>query len=313
MTDRWLDMVDANEAGRRIFFRPGVPRPEDGPVNGVDIFLGTQGPFRQLIENYSAVAWMLLRRFRAEVTSSAPDERLEELLQKAESYMKDVPPDDSDLASDLVVCPRMRLDGRLIRTTILEARFGPSRELTQDELRVHLVIPADEEAAAFFREQASAAEHGQQTVPKRRLMTGHRTDQASKTVLYSLLNECKQSPEQGELHGFGAASKVGTLFLLCFSMAPWACTADLGVDTPEVAVRCQNDGQCPQGSACDIIAGLCVAITKQCLSFARVCGHPTRSHHGLFRPAGERPRRDEVSFHPLLVFGGSEEPIAVTA
>ncbi len=44
-----------------------------------------------MIENFSAVGWMFLRRIRGEVADSGPDERLQELLERAEAYMKDVP------------------------------------------------------------------------------------------------------------------------------------------------------------------------------------------------------------------------------
>jgi len=35
------------------------------------------------------------------------------------------------------------------------ARFGSTREVTLDELRVELVFPADDAAAAFFRRAAA--------------------------------------------------------------------------------------------------------------------------------------------------------------
>src|SRR5262249_10503383 len=56
--DRWWQLVDANAAGHRMF-----PHAGDGPLNCVDAFLGP-GPFRELIDNYSAVAWTFLRRMR---------------------------------------------------------------------------------------------------------------------------------------------------------------------------------------------------------------------------------------------------------
>lgn len=150
--DRWWDLVDANAAGRRMF-----PNASNGPINCVDAFL-RPGPFRELIENYSAMAWTFLRRMRIEVANAGPDKRLRDLLERAENYMKGVPPSEEDLSSELVVCPRLRIGDRVIRTVSMVARFGTAREVTLDELRVELIFPADAEAEAFFRRSAEAAQ-----------------------------------------------------------------------------------------------------------------------------------------------------------
>ena len=149
--NRWWELVDANAAGRRIF-----PVTGDGPISLVDAFLGP-GPMREMIDNFSAVGWMFLRRMRREVADSGPDERLRELLERAEAYMKDVPIDVESPGSELVVCPHLRIGGQVIKTASMVARFGTAREVTLDELRVELVFPGDEEAEAFFRHSAQAA------------------------------------------------------------------------------------------------------------------------------------------------------------
>ncbi len=146
--NRWWDLIDANAAGRRIFLQNG-----DGPINLVDAILGP-GPMREMIENFSAVGWMFLRRMRREVADSGPDERLQELLERAEAYMKDVPFDIQGPGSELVVCPHLRIGDQVIRTVGIVARFGTAREVTLDELRVELVFPRDEEAEAFFKQNA---------------------------------------------------------------------------------------------------------------------------------------------------------------
>lgn len=151
VVNRWWDVVGANPAGLRLF-----PPAGDGPVNAVDAFLGP-GPFRDMIENFSAVAWVFLRRLRRDVANAGPDERLQELLERAESYMAAVPPGDDDPGSELVVCPRLRVGDRLIRTVSMVARFGNAREVTLDELRVELIFPGDAEAEAFFRQGAGQA------------------------------------------------------------------------------------------------------------------------------------------------------------
>ena len=149
--DRWWDLIDANAAGRRLF-----PQTVEGPFNFVDGFLGP-GPMREMIENFSAVGWIGLRRLRREVADSGPDERLRELLERAEAYMKDIPADTEHPGSELVVCPHFRIGDQVIKTVSMVARFGTAREVTLDELRVELVFPRDEEGEAFFRHSAEAA------------------------------------------------------------------------------------------------------------------------------------------------------------
>lgn len=147
--NRWWELIDANAAGRRIF-----PQTGDGPINLVDAILGP-GPLREMIENFSAVGWMFLRRMRREVADSGPDARLHELLERAEAYMKDVPANvGGGPGSELVVCPHFRIGDQVIKTVGIVARFGTAREVTLDELRVELVFPLDEEAEAFFRHSA---------------------------------------------------------------------------------------------------------------------------------------------------------------
>lgn len=138
--NRWWELVDSNEAGRRFF-----PQIGDGPFNLVDAFM-KPGPTRESIANFLAVGWMFLRRMRREVADSGPDERLQELLERAEAYMKDVPTDTEPPGSELVVCPHFRIGDQVIRTLSMVARFGTAREVTLDELRVELVFPRDEEA-----------------------------------------------------------------------------------------------------------------------------------------------------------------------
>jgi hypothetical protein len=99
-----------------------------------------------MIENFSAVGWMFLRRMRRDVANSGPDERLQELLERAEAYMKDVPVDVGNPGAELVVCPHLRIGDQVIKTVSMVARFGTACEVTLDELRVELVFPGDEEA-----------------------------------------------------------------------------------------------------------------------------------------------------------------------
>jgi transcriptional regulator with XRE-family HTH domain len=149
--NRWWDVVDANAAGYRMFGHAG-----DGPTNAVDVLLGP-GPVRDAIENFAQVAWIFLRRLRRDVAGAGPDERLHELLERAERYLKDVPDPAEDIGSELVVCPRLRMGDQVITTVAMVARFGDAHEVTLEELRVELMFPGDAAADAFFRQNAQPA------------------------------------------------------------------------------------------------------------------------------------------------------------
>jgi transcriptional regulator with XRE-family HTH domain len=148
--DRYWDVIDANQAGKRMFLIGG------GEIkSSVDAFLGP-GPLRELIDNFASVAWAFLRRIRSDVANAGQDARLGDLLERAESYLKDVP-EPPEPGSDLVVRPRLKIGGKLIETVSMVARFGHAREITLDELRVELVYPGDDAAAEFFVASAKAA------------------------------------------------------------------------------------------------------------------------------------------------------------
>ena len=125
----------------------------DGPVSVVDLVLGP-GPIHNMIETFSAVGWMFLRRMRREVAEAGPDERLQAILERAENYMKDVPDDAEASGSELVVCLHFRIGDKLIKTVVMVARFGTAREVNLDELRVEIAFPRDDEAEAFLRQGA---------------------------------------------------------------------------------------------------------------------------------------------------------------
>ena len=150
VVNRWWDIVNANLGGQRL-----LPPNAIGQVNAVDVFLGP-GPMRAMVENFPTVAWTFLHRMRREVAGSGSDARLQELLQRAENYLQDVPPPpDDDIRSDLVICPRLRIGDQVVRTVSMIARFGDAREVTLDELRVELVFPYDDAAGQFFRQLAA--------------------------------------------------------------------------------------------------------------------------------------------------------------
>ena len=85
------------------------------------------------------------------MADSGPDERLQELLERAETYMKDVPVNTETPGSELVACPHFRIGDQVIKTVSMVARFGTAREVTLVAKLVELMFSGDEEAEAFFR------------------------------------------------------------------------------------------------------------------------------------------------------------------
>lgn len=147
VVDRWWDIVATNDAGRRLF-----PQAADGITNAVEAFL-SPGGIRDMVVNFPEIASLYLRRLEAEVAESS-DERLQGILARAKILLADVPLADSSEQGDLVICPRLRIGDEIVGTVTMVARFGATREVTLDELRVELVFPADDAADAYFRRVA---------------------------------------------------------------------------------------------------------------------------------------------------------------
>lgn len=145
--NRWWDVVDANAAGRRLF-----PVTDEGGQNAVEAFLAPGG-MRESIVNFPDVAGMYLRRLQAEV-AEASDERSLRLLARAKELLSGVELGTAS-GDGLVICPRLRFGDEVVSTVTMVARFGATREVTLDELRVELIFPADPASRAFFeRRQA---------------------------------------------------------------------------------------------------------------------------------------------------------------
>lgn len=148
--DRWWDIVAANRTAQHLFKALGATSP-----SAVDLFLG-EGPVRQMLDNWSEVAWVTVARLRHEVSAGGADERLLELLRRAEAFVKGVsPPSDAALAS-AVLCTRLRLGERVLNLTGTVASFSTPRDLTLEELRIELIFPADADTERFFEELATA-------------------------------------------------------------------------------------------------------------------------------------------------------------
>ena len=147
--NRWWDLVDANPTARALF-----PVDFSQQPSGIDFFLAP-GMLRDSLENFAEVAAVFLRRLRAEHRDNGPDERMEQALARAEKHLADVDLESVDRdTGDLVICPQLRAGDQVIESLSMIARFGNTREVTTDELRVELVYPRDAVADAFFRQMA---------------------------------------------------------------------------------------------------------------------------------------------------------------
>jgi transcriptional regulator with XRE-family HTH domain len=153
--DACFNLHEANRAARSLL--AGVRGPVDGsasdgrPLNLVDVFLAP-GPSREQIANFPEVAWSWHARLsRAMAGLERESEAWRSLKERIEAYLRDVPRPLFEGAGDPVTCPTFRIGDRLVRTIGMTMRFGPSRDVTLEELSVDLLCPRDAEADAFFR------------------------------------------------------------------------------------------------------------------------------------------------------------------
>jgi transcriptional regulator with XRE-family HTH domain len=145
--DPLLNLEETNVAGRRLV--PGAPG--DARLNLLDAFLAP-GPARDQVQNFAEVAWSLFARFsRAAASLPAETPELEPLRRRVQQYLDGVPRPLPDASGEPVICPTFRIGDRRIRTIGMTMRFGPSRDVTLEELSVDVLYPRDDEAERFFR------------------------------------------------------------------------------------------------------------------------------------------------------------------
>ena len=149
---RGFRFLAANETAEALF--PGLMALTPEAI--VDLWFGP-GPFRDLVENWQDVVWAGVASLRREV-ARANDDALAQLLRRAEGHAKTIPPPDPKARPELpVVCPRLIVGDRRVRTISTVVRFDTAIEVTASELRVELMFPADDESDAFFRERRAVA------------------------------------------------------------------------------------------------------------------------------------------------------------
>jgi transcriptional regulator with XRE-family HTH domain len=140
VVDRHWNLVAANRGTER-FLADTTER------NTIRLVLG---PWRPLIENFTEVARALLDRVGADLLRYPDDEELQDLHRQVQTELGGWPPTTAS-SSSRVICPRFRIDGSLVRTITVAARFESVADVTLDEVRVELLYPEDEPSERFFR------------------------------------------------------------------------------------------------------------------------------------------------------------------
>lgn len=158
--DAAFNLREANRAARLMLAGArdmSDSNPTEGaPHNLVDAFLAP-GPGRAQIANFPEVAWSWhARLLRASAGRPSESQASVELRKRVESYLREVPRPPFDGSGDPVICPTFRIGEQLVRTIGMTMRFGPSREVTLEELTVDLLYPRDAEAEAFFHALAAS-------------------------------------------------------------------------------------------------------------------------------------------------------------
>jgi hypothetical protein len=101
------------------------------------------------IVNWPEVAWAGVDRVRRHRDRDPFDPQLQDLVREAEAALSGV--DRPSTAADVTVCPEFLINGSVVRTIAMVARFDPADDITLDELRVELMYPMDADAERFFR------------------------------------------------------------------------------------------------------------------------------------------------------------------
>lgn len=146
---RGFRFLSSNRAAEALF--PGMCAMSPEAI--VELWFGP-GPFRQMVENWQDVVWAGVAALRREAVR-ASDPALTALLRRAEAHARAIPAPEHDARPELpVICPRLNIGGRRVRTISTVMRFDTAIEVTASELRVELMFPADDDSELFFRDLA---------------------------------------------------------------------------------------------------------------------------------------------------------------
>lgn len=151
VVDPLFRLVDANAVGRQLL--PGARN--ESNVNLIDAFLAP-GPARTMLQNFGEVAWAWHDRL-LRTTALLDSPEADALRTRVANYLHNVPRPLADASGEPVMCPTFVINGSVVRTIGMTMRFGPSRDVTLEELSVDILCPRDDQAARFFRQLENAS------------------------------------------------------------------------------------------------------------------------------------------------------------
>jgi transcriptional regulator with XRE-family HTH domain len=143
--DRHWNIIEANAGTER--FLAGVTE-----RNSVGLVLG---PLRDSIDNWQEITFALLGRLSADLMRFPDDPALLALHAEVRAALGDTRR-LHPITTGRVICPRFRVDGTLVRTITVAARFESAIDISLDEIRIELIYPADSAAEQFFRDLATS-------------------------------------------------------------------------------------------------------------------------------------------------------------
>lgn len=144
VVDRRWNLVIANRAA-------GLLISEEGPSNTIEALLDE---WSLLIDNWNEVVVALRDRVADDLLSFPDDAVLQGLHRRVVAAAAAVGGSHQEPSSGRVICPRFRIDGQLLRTVTVAARFESTADVTLDEVRVELIYPEDAATERFFQDRA---------------------------------------------------------------------------------------------------------------------------------------------------------------
>lgn len=144
--NRWYDILEKNRAAEAMFG-------DDDPNKKLNIIhsIFDEPDMKHRMENWVEIAQAMACRLRREAAHAPKDKRLQDLVKMAHEAIDGLPHTDQNSSDDLIICPTFLIDGQSIRTISMVARFGASRDVFLNEIRIETIFPRDVEAEEFFK------------------------------------------------------------------------------------------------------------------------------------------------------------------
>lgn len=144
--NRWYDILEKNQAAEAMF---GGDNPNKKLNIAHSIF--DDPDMKDRMVNWDEVAPAMACRLRREAALAPTDTRLQSLVQMAHEAIDGLPPKPHSPNDDLIICPTFLINGQTIQTISMVARFGASRDVFLNEMRIETIFPRDAEAEGFFK------------------------------------------------------------------------------------------------------------------------------------------------------------------